>query len=99
MTPQLRAKLQGELDRLNDSKLASSMDKARFAEAFWRNLENWEERFRTDSEAAERDLGTACLARILVTEHPGSPQYAQALREDFMQRTGQTLGAAKGKAA
>jgi hypothetical protein len=85
VTPDLRAALQRELDRLTEGD--RPQDKARFAEGFWRSVRHWDERFATDSESALRDLGTAWLARILVTQHPGSPQYAQALREDFMLRT------------
>lgn len=85
MTPDLRAALQRELDRLTEGD--RPQDKARFAEGFWRSVQHWDERFATDSEVALRDLGQAHLARILVTQHPGSPQYAQALKEDFMRRT------------
>lgn len=85
MTPDLRAKLQGELSRLTEGN--SPQNKATFSEGFWRNVQNWEDRFRTDSESALRDVGRAYLARILVSEHPGSPQYAQAMREDFQHRT------------
>lgn len=85
MMPNLRAALQRELDRLTEGD--KPQDKARFADVFWRNVHNWEERFSKDSEAALRDLGQAHLARILAAEHPGSPQYAQALREDFALRS------------
>lgn len=85
MTPDLRAKVQAELNRLTEKDTPAQRE--RFAESFWRNIDHWEERFRTDSARALEDLGAAQLERILVTEHRGSPQYAQAQKEDFMRRT------------
>lgn len=85
MMPHLRAALQRELDRLTEGD--RPQDKARFADVFWRNVHNWEERFSTNSDVALQDLGQAYIARILAAEHPGSPQYAQAMREDLQQRT------------
>lgn len=97
MTADRHARLQGELDRLTQGNTPA--DKARFAEAFWRNVRNWDEQFEKDAKAALRELGAAHLARILVTEHLGSPQYAQALRDDFEGRTGKVLGTQRGKVA
>lgn len=97
MTPDLRAKLQAELNRLTEKDTPAQRE--RFAEEFWRNVENWEERFRTDSARALDDLGDAQLARAFATEHPGSPQYAQALKEDFARRTVNIVGNQRAKVA
>jgi hypothetical protein len=85
MRADVRAVLQRQLDRLTEGD--KPQDKARFAEGYWRSVRSWDERLAKDSESALRDLQQAHLARILVTEHPGSPQYAQAVREDFEHRT------------
>lgn len=104
MTPEMRGKLELERELARLTEGSSPQSKATFGEAFWRNVENWEERFRTDSESALRDVGQAYLARVLVTEHPSSPQYAQAMREDFQHRTrhapnGETRGNGQGLAS
>lgn len=56
-------------------------DEARFAAAVERNTRNWDAFFRDDPELASLEFGYARAARILATDHPSSPQYAQAMRE------------------
>lgn len=46
------------------------------------NVANWEEMRREDPAMFRVELGIARAGRILATDHPGSPQYAEAVRED-----------------
>lgn len=50
--------------------------------AVMHNRKMWEQAHIADPELARLDLGIARAARLLVREHEGSPQYAEALRED-----------------
>lgn len=47
-----------------------------------RNKRAWDELYERDAKLAAIELRIAAAARILAREHEGSPQFAEALRED-----------------
>lgn len=59
----------------------AAMDEG-FRQAEERSRRNWQELEAKDPELTRIDLTIAQCGRILAIEHPSSPQYAQALRED-----------------
>lgn len=72
--------LELEIQRLTEND--SPHRKAEFARMVGQSVRAWEQFMREDQELARLELAIAHAARILVTEHPSSPQYAQALSED-----------------
>lgn len=68
--------------RPKDEKPISGKPDPTFDEALARNKRNLDEWLLNDPEIARIELGIAKVGRILAVDHPGSPQYAEALRED-----------------
>ncbi len=60
----------------------SASAEAAFRDALRRNGEMWQEWHDRDPEEAALEHGIALAGRILSCEHAGTPQYAEALRED-----------------
>lgn len=64
---------------------------AHYQDAMRRNGEMWPEWHRRDPELAALEHGISIAARTLARDHEGSPQYAEALREDRMLRDQRTV--------
>lgn len=74
---------------LRDEAPATSRNasmEADFRQAEERAVRNLEEQRQRDPELWRLEVGIAKCARIMVTEHEGSPQYAEALRLDRLYR-------------
>jgi hypothetical protein len=76
----------GDLRDEAPSNSRNSSMEADFAQAEQRAIRNLEEQRQRDPELWRLETGIAKCARIMVTEHEGSPQYAEAVRLDRLYR-------------
>jgi len=78
---------QSRFPRPGDLRNEAVSEKSASAEMAWRDVERrnadmWREWHERDPELAALEHGISLAARILASAHEGSPQYAEALRED-----------------
>jgi hypothetical protein len=81
--------------RPGDLRNEAVSEKSAGAEAAWRDVERrneqmWREWHARDPELAALEHGISLAARTLARDDEGSPQYAEALREDRMLRDRRT---------
>lgn len=65
-----------------DAETKADADRRFFQGIDQKNIANWEEMRREDPAMFRVELGIAKSGRILAADHPGSPQYAEAVKED-----------------